>query len=156
MLGYYRDGAGHGMDATVYNDGGINIDMKFLNNTPHHLLIENYFSAENQALTFKFYSTSMGRTVVKEDPVFANVTEVPGPEQDRWEFRETLEPGTVEKIDWATEGADVSVRRLVYNADGVIIEDRTFVSNYIPVPNVFHYGEGVEPYSYDLVPEEDH
>ena len=155
MLGYYRDGAGHGMDATVFNDGNINIDMKFINNTPHHLLIENYFSEENQALTFKFYSTSMGRTVVKEDPVFANVTEVPGPEQDRWDFVETVEPGTVEKIDWATEGADVSVRRLVYNADGQLIEDRTFVSNYIPVPNVFHYGLGVEPYSYDLVPPDD-
>ncbi|VAW32136.1 Vancomycin B-type resistance protein VanW, partial [hydrothermal vent metagenome] len=31
MLGYYRDGAGFGMDATVYNDGDINIDMKFIN-----------------------------------------------------------------------------------------------------------------------------
>ena len=155
MLGYYRDGAGHGMDATVYNDGDINIDMKFINNTPHHLLIENYFSEENQALTFKFYSTSLGRTVVKEDPVFANVTEIPGPEQDRWEFVDTITPGEVEKIDWATEGADVSVRRLVYNAEGVLIEDRTFPSNYIPVPNVFHYGDGVEPYSYDLVPDDD-
>ena len=156
MLGYYRDGAGHGMDATVFNDGGINIDMKFINNTPYHLLIENYFSEENQALTFKFYSTSLGRTVVKEDPVFANVTEVPGPDQDRWEYVESVEEGTVEKIDWATEGADVSIRRLVYNAEGQIIEDRTFVSNYIPVPNVFHYGPGVEPYSYYLVPEDDH
>ncbi|WP_420628821.1 VanW family protein [Candidatus Leptofilum sp.] len=155
MLGYYRDGAGHGMDATVFNDGNINIDMKFINNTPHHLLIENYFSEENQALTFKFYSTSLGRTVVKEDPVWANVTEVPGSDQDRWEFVETVEPGTVEKIDWATEGADVSVRRLVYNADGQLIEDRTFVSNYIPVPNVFHYGPEVEPFSYHLVPEDD-
>lgn len=156
MLGYYRDGAGHGMDATVFNDGTINVDMKFINNTPYHLLIENYFSEENQALTFKFYSTSLGRTVVKEDPVFANITEVPGPEEDRWEYVESLEPGTVEKIDWATEGADVSIRRIVYNADGVVIEDRIFVSNYIPVPNVFHYGPDVEPYSYDLVPEDDH
>ena len=155
MLGYYRDGAGHGMDATVFNDGEINIDMKFINNTPHHLLIESYFSEENQALTFKFYSTSMGRTVVKEDPVWANVTEVPGSDQDRWEYVETVEPGTVEKIDWATEGATVSVRRLVYNADGGVIGDETFVSNYIPVPNVFHYGPGVEPYSYDLVPPDD-
>jgi vancomycin resistance protein YoaR len=155
MLGYYRDGAGHGMDATVFNDGTINIDMKFINNTPYHLLIENYFSEENQALTFKFYSTSLGRTVVKEDPVFANVTEVPGPEQDRWVYVETLEPGTVEKIDWATEGADVSVHRIVYNADGEAIEDKYFVSNYIPVPNVFHYGPGVEPYDYSLVPDDD-
>lgn len=155
MLGYYRDGAGHGMDATVYNDGDINIDMKFINNTPYYLLIENYYSEENEALTFKFYSTSMGRTVVKEDPVFSNVTEVPGPDKDRWEYVETIAPGTVEKIDWATEGADVAVHRLVYNADGEIIEDRTFESSYIPVPNVYHYGSGVEPYSYDLVPPDD-
>jgi vancomycin resistance protein YoaR len=155
MLGYYRDGAGFGMDATVYNDGDINIDMKFINNTPYYLLIENYYSEENQALTFKFYSTSMGRTVVKEDPVFANVTEVPGSDKDRWDYVETLAPGTVNQVDWATEGADVSVRRLVYNADGQLIEDRTFVSNYIPVPNVFHYGPDVEPYSYDLVPPDD-
>lgn len=156
MLGYYRDGAGHGMDATVFNDGTINVDMKFINNTPYHLLIENYFSEENQALTFKFYSTSLGRTVVKEDPVFTNITEVPGPDQDRWEYIETVEPGTVEKIDWATEGADVSIHRIVYNADGVAIEDKYFESHYIPVPNVFHYGPDVEPYSYDLVPEDDH
>ncbi|MCP4415471.1 MAG: hypothetical protein GY805_02540 [Chloroflexi bacterium] len=155
MLGYYRDGAGHGMDATVFNDGDINIDMKFINNTPHHLLIENYYSEENEALTFKFYSTSMGRTVVKEEPVFANVTEVPGSDQDRWEFVEAVEAGTVEKIDWATEGATVSVRRLVYNADGTVIIDDTFVSNYIPVPNVFHYGPDVEPYSYHLVEPDD-
>jgi vancomycin resistance protein YoaR len=155
MLGYYKDGAGFGMDATVYNDGDINIDMKFINNTPYYLLIENYYSEENQALTFKFYSTSMGRTVVKEEPVFANVTEVPGPDKDRWNYVESLAPGTVEQVDWATEGADVSVRRLVYNADGVLIEDRTFVSNYIPVPNAFQYGPGVEPYSYDLVPPDD-
>lgn len=156
MVGYYRDGAGHGMDATVYNDGEINVDMKFINNTPYHLLIENYFSEENQALTFKFYSTSMGRTVVKEDPVFANVTEIPGSDQDRWEYVESVEPGTVEQIDWATEGADVSIRRIVYNAAGEAIEDKIFVSNYIPIPSLFHYGPGVEPYSYDLVPDEEH
>ncbi|VAW43538.1 Vancomycin B-type resistance protein VanW, partial [hydrothermal vent metagenome] len=155
MLGYYRDGAGFGMDATVYNDGDINIDMKFINNTPHYLLIENYYSEENEALTFKFYSTSMGRTIVKEDPIFANVTEVPSTDKDRWDYVDTVAPGTVNQVDWATEGADVSVRRLVYNADGVLIEDRTFVSNYIPVPNVFHYGPDVEPYSYDLVPPDD-
>ena len=152
MLGYYQDGAGHGMDATIYSPI---VDMKFINNSPHHLLIENYYNEENEALTFKFYSTSLGRTVVKGDPVFENVTEVPGPEEDKWIFREDLPPGTVEQVDWATEGADVYITRTVYNADGDIIGDRVFESNYWPVSNVFHYGPGVEPYDYSLVPDDD-
>lgn len=148
-LRYYNDGEGPGMDATVYSPI---VDMKFINNTPHHLLIENYYNEEFESLTFKFYSTSMGRVVEKTGPVFENVTEVPGPEQDRWEFDPDLEPGTVQQIDWATEGADVYVGRTVYNADGEIILEETVVSNYIPFPNTFHYGPGVEPYDYSLVP----
>ena len=152
MLGYYNDGEGPGMDATIFSPL---VDFKFINNTPHHLLIENYYNTEFEALTFKFYSTSLGRTVEKEVLPWENVTEIPTSDEDRWEFRETLEPGTVEQVDWATEGADVTVHRVVYNADGIVIEDRYFTSNYIPVPNVFHYGPGVEPYDYSLVPEDD-
>ncbi|KAA3661558.1 MAG: hypothetical protein DWQ04_16145 [Chloroflexi bacterium] len=151
MLGYYNDGEGPGMDATIYSPL---VDIKFLNNTPHHLLIENYYNQELEALTFKFYSTSLGRSVKKEVFPWENVTEIPGSDQDRWEFNEDLPPGTVEQIDWATEGADVFVQRTVYNADGEVILDDLFESNYLPVPNVFHYGPGVEPYDYSLVPDD--
>ena len=150
-LSYYNDGEGPGMDATIYSPI---VDLKFINNTPYHLLIENYYSAENEALTFKFYSTSMGRTIEKEGPVFENVTEVPGTDQDRWEYDEDLPEGTVQQIDWATEGADVYVTRIVKNADGEVIEERTFASHYIPYPNTYHYGPGVEPYDYSKVPED--
>ncbi len=150
-LNYYNDGEGPGMDATIYSPI---VDLKFINNTPYHLLLENYYSAENEALTFKFYSTSMGRTIEKSEPVFENVTDVPGTDQDRWEFDPDLPEGTVQQIDWATEGADVYVTRIVKNADGEIIEERTFASHYIPYPNTYHYGPGVEPYDYSLVPEE--
>ncbi|MCZ7668107.1 MAG: VanW family protein [Chloroflexi bacterium] len=92
-LTYYNDGEGPGMDATVYSpdedeNPAFEVDLKFINNTPYHLLIENYYSAENEALTFKFYSTSMGRTIEKDGPYFENVTEVPGRSQDRWEYDE--------------------------------------------------------------------
>lgn len=158
-LTYYNDGEGPGMDATVYSpdedeDPAFEVDLKFINNTPYHLLIENYYSAENEALTFKFYSTSMGRTILKDGPYFENVTEVPGGDQDRWEYDEDLAEGEVKQIDWATEGADVFVTRIVKNADGEIIEERTFASHYIPYPNTYHYGPGVEPYDYSLVPED--
>lgn len=148
MVGYYNDGEGPGMDATVFSPI---VDLRFINNTPYHLLIENYYNTESESLTFKFYSTSMGRTVEKRGPVFENVQ--PPPADDVWEYDEELTPGTVEQYDYATEGARVIVDRLVYNADGELIEERSFVSNYIPWPNVYRYGQGVEPGDYSLVPE---
>jgi len=149
MVHYYDDGEGPGMDATVFSPI---VDMKFINNTPHHLLIENYYNEEFEALTFKLYSTSMGREVEKSEPVFSDV--VPPPEDDVWEFDPNLEEGTVKQIDWAVEGARVTVDRVVRNADGEIMIDETVVSNYIPYPNVYRYGPGVEPYDYTLVPED--
>jgi vancomycin resistance protein YoaR len=150
MVPYYDDGEGPGMDATVFSPI---VDMKFINNTPHHLLIENYYNEEFEALTFKMYSTSMGREVEKTGPVFSDV--VPPPEEDVWEFDPDLPEGTVEQIDWAVEGARVTVDRVVRNADGEVMIDETIVSNYIPYPNVFRYGPGVEPYDYSLVPDDE-
>jgi vancomycin resistance protein YoaR len=148
MVGYYNDGEGPGMDATVFSPI---VDFRFINNTPHHLLIENYYNEEFESLTFKFYSTSMGRRVVKTEPVFENV--VPPPEEDVWEYDADIPAGTVEQYDYATEGARVTVQRQVYNANGELIEDKAFVSNYIPWPNVYRYGPGVEEGDYSLVPE---
>ncbi len=148
-LDYYNDGQGPGMDATIYTPI---VDMKFINNTPHHLLLENYYNEELEALTFKFYSTSLGREVVKGDQQIYNETEVPGGEQDVWEFDPDMEPGTVEQIDVATQGADVMVDRQVFNADGDLILEETVHSHYIPYPNLYRYGPDVDPYSYNLVP----
>jgi vancomycin resistance protein YoaR len=150
MLGYYNDGEGPGMDATVFSPI---VDFRFINNTPHHLLIENYYNEINEALTFKFYSTSMGRRVEKGGPVFENIVPAPAaPDEDEWEFDEDLVPGTVRQIDWATDGADVTVQRIVYNADGDELINEFFASNYIPYPNVYHYGPDVEAPAYSLLP----
>jgi vancomycin resistance protein YoaR len=150
MLGYYNDGEGPGMDATVFSPI---VDLRFINNTPHHLLIENYYYEVNEALTFKFYSTSMGRQVVKSGPIFENVVPAPeSPDEDIWEFDEDLGSGEVSQIDWATEGADVTVQRIVYNAAGEEMISEFFTSHYIPYPNVYHYGPDVAAPAYDLIP----
>lgn len=146
MVGYYNDGEGPGMDATVFTPL---VDFRFINNTPYHLLIENYYNEANESLTFKFYSTSMGRRVEKDEPVFENI--VPPPADDVWEYDETVAEGTAEQYDWAAEGARVIVARRVFNADGQLIDERNFVSNYIPWPNVYRYGPGVEPGDYSAI-----
>jgi vancomycin resistance protein YoaR len=146
MLGYYNDGEGPGMDATVFSPV---VDLKFINNTPHHLLIENYYNEELEALTFKFYSTSLGRQVSKEELPWENI--VPAPTEDVWEYDEELPEGEAVQIDWATDGADVTIHRTVLNANGDTLIDQFVVSNYIPYPNVYHYGLGVEPGDYSAV-----
>ena len=148
MVNYYNDGEGPGMDATVFTPL---VDFRFINNTPHHLLIENYYNEEFESLTFKFYSTSMGRRVEKTEPVYENV--VPPPADDVWEFDEKIAEGTAEQYDWAAEGARVIVNRRVFNADNQLLEERAFVSNYIPWPNVYRYGPGVTPGDYSAVIE---
>jgi vancomycin resistance protein YoaR len=146
MLGYYNDGEGPGMDATVFSPI---VDLKFINNTPHHLLIENYYNEELEALTFKFYSTSLGRQVMKEELPWENI--VPAPTEDVWEYDEELPEGEAVQIDWATDGADVTIHRTVLNANGEVLIDEPVISNYIPYPNVFHYGPGVEPGDFSAV-----
>lgn len=148
---YYDDGEGPGMDATVFTPL---VDLKFVNNTEHYLLIENYYDETSESLTFKFYSTRTGRTVEKEGPFFENV--VP-PKPDVWEYNEELEPGEIIQVDWAVEGADVTVYRRVYDADGnLMYGNEAFVSNYIPWSNVYQYGPGVDPENVDPadIPEE--
>ena len=150
MLGYYNDGEGPGMDATVFSPI---VDLQFINNTPYHLLLENYYNEELEALTFKFYSTSLGRQVFKEELPWENV--VPPPEGDTWEYDADLPEGEAVQIDWATEGADVTIHRTVLNANGDTLIDEYITSNYIPYGNVYHYGPGVEPFDYSAVTNKD-
>lgn len=138
QVGYYDDGEGPGMDATVY---APLVDFRFINDTPYHLLIENYYSEANSSLTFKFYSTSLGREILKEGPEITNV--VPA-KADVWEYNDDLEEGEIKQVDWAVEGADVSVSRTVYNANGDLLRQDNFASHYIPWQNIYQYGPGVE------------
>lgn len=138
QVGYYDDGEGPGMDATVFSPL---VDFRFINDTPYNLLIENYYNEANSSLTFKFYSTSMGRTVIKEGPEIENVKP---PKPDIWELNEDLDPGQIEQVDWAVEGADVTVVRQVLNANNELIREDTFASHYIPWQNIYQYGPGTE------------
>lgn len=138
QVGYYDDGEGPGMDATVFSPL---VDFRFINDTPYNLLIENYYNEGNSSLTFKFYSTSMGRTVIKEGPEIENVKP---PKPDIWELNEDLDPGQIEQVDWAVEGADVTVVRQVLNANNELIREDTFASHYIPWQNIYQYGPGTE------------
>src|SRR5512143_37654 len=134
-VGWYERGFGPGLDATVFSPY---VDFKFKNDTPYHILIEAYANDAAGRLTFKFYSTSDGRQVTISDPIIENV--VPHP-PDKIEEDPTLPAGTRQQVDYAADGADVTVKRTVTRGGQVISEDRVF-TRYQPWQAIFKVGTG--------------
>ncbi len=139
-VGYYElGGAGVGMDATVYSPL---LDFKFRNDRPTPLLIETEIEEATHRLVFRFYSTDDGRRVEKEGPVITDET-APGP--PLYELDPDLPPGTVVRWQSARNGITATIRRRVYDADGNLLYDDLFVSEYAPRRAIYHYGPGYQP-----------
>ena len=126
-----------GLDATVY---APLIDYKFTNDSPHWLLMETYTNAAGRSLTWKFYSTSDGRAVEWSTTGLKNQVEPPDP---HYEENPELAKGEVEQVDWAVEGADVTVTRTVIR-DGEVLHDDVFTTHYRPWRAVYEYGPGTK------------
>jgi vancomycin resistance protein YoaR len=137
-VSYYEHGEGPGMDATVFSPV---VDMKFVNDTDNYLLIKTFVDLKNQSLTFKFYSTSDGRTVQKDGPFITN-QRPHGP--DVYEENPEVAPGETKQVDYAVDGADVRIVRTVYR-DGQILYQDTFVSPYQPWQAVYQVAPGHLP-----------
>ncbi len=135
-VGYYEQGEGPGMDATVYSPI---VDFRFVNDTPYHLLIETYYNAGSSTLTWKFYSTSMDRRVVKDGPYIKNQQPAPPP---IYRANPELSPGQIRHVDYATSGADVVVYRTVYEGDRIIIDQEEFHSRYVPWADQYEVAPG--------------
>ncbi len=146
-VSWYEKGFGPGLDATVF---APQVDFKFKNDTPYHLLIETYTNETNGTLTFKFYSTHDGRTVKITGPTVTNI--VPhGP--DKYEEDPAFKPGQREQVDWAVDGADVTVKRVVERNGQVLINDTIF-TRYQPWQNVFKVAPGEIPHPETPPPQE--
>lgn len=68
-VSYYSQSMGDGLDATIYP--GV-VDLKFINNTQGHLLIQSY--TEGSEAYFKIYGTDDGRTTVLDGPYGGGLT----------------------------------------------------------------------------------
>ena len=134
-VGWYEPGFGPGLDATVFSPL---VDFKFKNDTPYHLLIEAYANNQAGRLTFKFYSTNDGRQVTVSDPIIENV--VPHP-PDKIEEDPTLPAGQRQQVDYAADGADVTVKRTVTRG-GVVVSDDTVFTRYQAWQSIFKVGTG--------------
>jgi vancomycin resistance protein YoaR len=126
-----------GLDATVYFPL---VDFQFTNDTPYWILMETYVSAEARTLTWKFYSTSDGRSVTWETTGPQNVVPAPKP---LFEENDELKAGQIKQVDWAANGADVDVTRTVWKNGAVYFNDE-FKTHYEPWQAVCDVAPGTE------------
>jgi vancomycin resistance protein YoaR len=143
-VGYYElkaDGGYNtsfaGLDATVYTPI---VDFKFTNDSQNWLLMETYVNQAARTLTWKFYSTSDGRSVEWHTTGLKNKVDPPDP---HYIENPELKKGEVVKVDWAVEGADVTINRTVTRNGETLFED-VYTTHYVPWREVWEYGPGTK------------
>jgi vancomycin resistance protein YoaR len=143
-VGYYEKVAGNrensdlaGLDATVFFPL---VDFKFKNDTPYWILMETYVDPAASSITWKFYSTSDGRKVKWETTGPQDIVPAPDP---LYKENSDLASGEINQVDWAADGADVSVKRTVERDGETYIED-TIETHYLPWQAVYEYGPGTD------------
>lgn len=122
-----------GLDATVYFPL---VDFKFKNDSPYWILMETYVNVSARTLTWKFYSTSTGRSVSWDTTGPANIVSAPAP---LFEENPDLRKNEMKQVDYAANGADVTVTRTVYQNGTVLFQDQ-FNTHYQPWQAVCQYG----------------
>jgi vancomycin resistance protein YoaR len=120
-----------GRDATVdYPD----VDLKFVNDTPHWLLLRTIVGPDS--LIVKLYGTPQHRRVVSETAPLKLVHKPP----IKKTLDRSLAPGESVITDYGEAAYSTSVRRLVYSANGTLLSDATWYSNYRASPELISVG----------------
>ncbi|MEK7525033.1 MAG: VanW family protein [Patescibacteria group bacterium] len=134
-VGYYEQDMGPGYDATVFFPS---TDLKFVNDTAGHILIQTKVDAKNFSMRYEIYGTGDGRLatisapkIYSQSPALATV----------YQDDPTLPVGTLKQVDWSAPGAKVSFDYKVVR-NGEILQDRTFTSTYRPWAAVYLKGTG--------------
>jgi len=149
-VGYYElGGFGPGFDATVYSPL---VDFRFVNDTPYPVLIQTEVDSAHARLRFLFYSTSDGRTVEQIGPTWGDP--VP-PEAPVYEYDPNMPVGTVERLERAHDGLTAVLERVVRDAEGNLLYQDRFVSNFVPWPARYRYGpEFIPPTDAEVIAPE--
>jgi vancomycin resistance protein YoaR len=133
-VSYYEEDSKPGFDATVFIPSP---DLKFINDTAHYVLIQSYYDGKNKKLAYEIYGTSDGRKVE-----IANYKQwgAQAPPPDVWIDDPTLPVGKVIQDEQRVPGLKTSFDWIVTKADGTILHQKTFTSNFVPWAAVFRRG----------------
>lgn len=132
-VGYYEQDSKPGIDATVYNPTA---DLKFKNDTNHHILIQTEVDTKKLTMKVEIYGTKDGRTSMVSEPKISSQTPPPA---TLYMDDPTLPLGQTKQIDWSAWGAKVSFDYKVTKGDEIVFE-KTFYSNYQPWQAIYLRG----------------
>lgn len=125
-VSYYEIGNEPGFDATVYAGS---TDLRFINDTPGHILISCQADSENLYMFCKLYGTSDGRktAIVKykkwgQSPALPTVY-IPDA---------SLRPGQLKQIDWSASGIKAEFTNVIYDKNGEMLREDYYYSRYRP------------------------
>jgi vancomycin resistance protein YoaR len=121
---YYISRYPVGLDATVWQSGGVAQTMTFRNDTPYPLLIRG--SGGPDWVQFDIYGVPTGRTVAFSEPTITNHR----PASDLTEETDDLPPGDAKRIETPHDGMDVFVTRTVHDPDGTVRHYDEYFSRY--------------------------
>jgi len=102
--------------------------------------METTTDAAHYNLTWKFYSTSDGRTVKLDSTGPVNIVPAPPPVYTE---NPDLAKGDIIKTDYAADGADVTVTQIVYR-NGSVLFQKQFLTHYEPWSAKYDYGPGTD------------
>jgi len=133
-VSYYEEDSKPGYDATVFIPSP---DLKFINDTGHHVLIQSILDMPNRRLTYEIYGTSDGRKT--EITNYRQWGSEPAPPAV-WIDDPTLPSGKVVQDEHAIPGLKTSFDWTVKKSDGSILHQKTFQSTYVPWAAVYRRG----------------
>lgn len=131
-VSYYAQVDGYGLDSTIYP--GVK-DLKLLNDTPGHILIQTFVEGDNAYINF--FGTSDGREVRLENYWRGNWRGAGG---TQYIPTKTLPPGAKKQIESAHSGFDASWDRVITKNGEEMVEN--IYSVYRATSNRILVGEG--------------
>ena len=127
---YYIDRYPIGLDATVFQSGGLVQDMTFRNDTDAPIVVRGFGSPGR--VTFQLWSIPNGRTVALSAPYTSNHVAA----TDTTRVDPDMAPGTSQRIESPHNGFNATVSRTVRDAAGNVIHQDTWFSDYRAVNGI--------------------
>jgi vancomycin resistance protein YoaR len=138
---YYIDRYPLGLDATVFISASGSVQtMSWTNDTTYPVLIRGYKIKQGNKgwVKFELYSVPSGREVVISAPIVENVRRA----SDSTQLTSSLPAGQRKRIEYPVDGKQVWRTVTVYNADGSILRQKTYYSNYARITGIVLVGQG--------------
>ncbi len=125
-VSYYEINNEPGFDATVYAG---EVDLRFINDTPGHILINCHSDSEALYMNCKLYGTSDGRS--NEITAYRKWGQS-APLPTVYIDDPSLRPGQLRQIDWSASGIKTEFTNIIRDKNGKVIREDRYQSNYRP------------------------